>query len=98
MPIGEYKWLTVVSPEAPDGVELLLEPMAFPPAKVYQQALFNAGIPYTFFGVADIQAEYERLLGLGVVFKTPPTSMGPVTYALFEDTCGNLVQMVQPNS
>ena len=97
IPMGQYKWLTVVSPEAPDGVELLLEPLAFAPAQVYQKALFDAGIPCTIFGVANVQAEYDRLLALGVVFKTKPTAMGPVTIAVLEDTCGNLVQMVQRN-
>lgn len=95
IPMGPYKWLTVVQPNATDGVELLLEPMAFPLAQTYQQALFNAGIPCTIFGVDDIKTEYERLLALGVVFKTPPTPAGPVTIAVFEDTCGNLLQMVQ---
>jgi predicted enzyme related to lactoylglutathione lyase len=95
IPMGPYKWLTVVQPNATDGVELLLEPMAFPPSQTYQQALFNAGIPCTIFGVDDIKTEYERLLALGVVFKTPPTPAGPVTIAVFEDTCGNLLQMVQ---
>ncbi len=95
IPMGQYKWLTVVQPNSTNGVELLLEPMAFPPSQTYQQALFNAGIPCTIFGVDDIKAEYERLLGLGVVFKTPPTPAGPVTIAVFEDTCGNLLQMVQ---
>ena len=97
IPMGQYKWLTVVSPEAPDSVELLLEPLAFAPAQVYQKALFDAGIPCTIFGVANVQAEYDRLLALGVVFKTKPTAMGPVTIAVLEDTCGNLVQMVQRN-
>ena len=95
IPCGEFKWLTVVSPEAPDEVELLLEPMGFPPARAYQQALFAAGIPLANFNVADIQQEYERMEKLGVVFKTKPTPMGPVTIAVFEDTCGNLIQLVQ---
>ena len=98
IPMGPgHRWLTVVSPEATDGVELLLEPMGFPPAKVYQKALFEAGIPCTLFGVTDIQAEYERLLAMGVVFKTKPTPAGPVTIAVLDDTCGNFVQMVQRN-
>jgi len=95
IPMGEFKWLTVVSPLPPNDVELLLEPMGFTPAKVYQQALFDAGIPCTSFAVTDIHSEYERLQNLGVVFKTKPTPMGPVTIAVFDDTCGNLVQMVQ---
>jgi len=95
IPMGEFKWLTVVSPSPPNDVELLLEPMGFAPAKVYQQALFDAGIPCASFAVTDIQGEYERLQNLGVVFKKKPTPMGPVTIAVFEDTCGNLMQIVQ---
>ena len=95
MPLGEYRWLTVVSPEAPDGVELLLEPLGFPPAKTFQQALFDAGIPWTAFAVDDIEAEYERLTGLGVVFSMEPTEAGPVIQAIFEDTCGNRIQIYQ---
>ncbi|HKQ91746.1 MAG TPA: VOC family protein [Blastocatellia bacterium] len=95
IPLGEDRWLTVVSPEGPDDVELLLEPMGFPPARTYQKALFEAGIPLTSFAVDDIHKEYERMTKLGVVFKTAPTQMGPVTIAVFEDTCGNLIQMAQ---
>jgi predicted enzyme related to lactoylglutathione lyase len=95
IPLGEARWLTVVSPEGPDDVELLLEPMGFPPARTYQKALFEAGIPLTSFAIDDIQKEYERMKKLGVVFKTAPTKMGPVTIAVFEDTCGNLIQMAQ---
>jgi len=95
IPCGEFKWLTVVSPEEPGGVELLLEPMGFPPARTYQQALFEAGIPLTAFNVDDIQQEYERMEKLGVTFKTKPTPMGPATIAVFEDTCGNLIQLIQ---
>lgn len=95
LPAGDARWLTVVSAQAPDGVELLLEPMHFPPAKVYQQALYEAGIPCTVLGVEDIQKEYERLSQLGVVFKMPPTAMGPVTVATLDDTCGNFLQLVQ---
>jgi catechol 2,3-dioxygenase-like lactoylglutathione lyase family enzyme len=95
IPVGEARWLTLVSPEAPDGVELLLEPMGFPPARTYQKALFEAGIPLTSFAVEDVQNEYERMRELGVVFKKAPTKMGPVTIAVFEDTCGNLIQMAQ---
>ena len=95
IPMGEARWLTVVSPEGPDGVELLLEPMGFPPARTYQKALFEAGIPLTSFAIDDIQKEYERMKKLGVVFKMAPTKMGPVTIAVFEDTCGNLIQMAQ---
>jgi catechol 2,3-dioxygenase-like lactoylglutathione lyase family enzyme len=95
VPLGEHKWLTVVAGEEPDGVELLLEPMAFEPARVFQKALFEAGIPYTAFNVDDVQKEYERLSGLGVVFSMKPTKMGPATLAVFDDTCGNNIQIVQ---
>lgn len=93
IPMGAHKWLTVVSPEARDGVELVLEPMAFAPARVYQKALFDAGIPYTSFHVSDVQKEYERLEKLGVAFSMKPTKMGPVTVAVFNDTCGNNIQI-----
>lgn len=92
---GGARWLTVVSPDAPDGVELLLEPDGHPAAKPWKAALVEDGIPYTSFGIADCQAEYERLRGLGVVFTQPPTQMGPVITAVFDDTCGNLIQMAQ---
>jgi predicted enzyme related to lactoylglutathione lyase len=95
VPMGEHKWLTVVSPEARDGVELLLEPMGFPPARVFQKELFDAGIPWTSFHVEDIQKEYERMLNLGVQFSMKPTKMGPVTVAVFNDTCGNNIQIAQ---
>jgi len=92
---GGARWLTVVSPDAPDGTELLLEPDGHPAAKPFKAALVEDGIPYTSFGVADCQAEYERLRGLGVEFTQPPTQMGPVTTAVFDDTCGNLIQIAQ---
>ena len=95
VPVGEYRWLTVVSPDAPEGVELLLEPLGFEPAKTYQKALLEAGIPITSFGIDDIQKEYKRLEALGVEFKMKPTQMGPVTVAAFYDTCGNLIQIAQ---
>ncbi|QDK80705.1 VOC family protein [Spirosoma sp. KCTC 42546] len=95
VPLGEHKWLTVVSGEERDGVELLLEPMAFEPARVYQKALFDAGIPLTAFNVDDVQLDYERLIKLGVVFSMKPTRMSPVTLAVFDDTCGNNIQLVQ---
>lgn len=95
IPMGEHSWLTVVSPEQPDGVELVLEPMGFPPAKVFQEELFRAGIPYTAFQVDDIDAEYQRLLGLGVDFSMEPTQMGPTKIAVFDDTCGNNLQIFQ---
>ena len=93
VPMGEHKWLTVVSPEARDGVELLLEPMGFAPARVFQKQLFEAGIPWTSFQVQDIQKEYERMEKLGVKFSMKPTKMGPVTVAVFDDTCGNNIQI-----
>jgi len=92
---GGARWLTVVSPDAPDGVELLLEPDGHPAAKPFKEALVEDGIPYTSFGIDDCHAEYERLKGLGVVFTQPPTQMGPVITAVFDDTCGNLIQMAQ---
>jgi catechol 2,3-dioxygenase-like lactoylglutathione lyase family enzyme len=96
IPMGDARWLTVVSPHNPDGVQLVLEPMKFAPARTYQQALFDAGIPFTAFSVSDLEAEYERLKKAGVTFKMQPAKMGPVTAALFDDTCGNLIQIVQP--
>lgn len=92
-PAGEYRWLTVVSPEQPDGVELLLEPSTHPAAGPFKKALVADGIPLTQFAVDDVQAEYERLKGLGVTFTQEPTEMGPVTTAVFDDTCGNLIQI-----
>ncbi len=93
MPAGEFKWLTVVSPEDPDGVELLLEPSNHPAVKPFRDAIVADGIPYTSFAVGDVQAEYERLSASGVKFVQQPTSMGPVTTAVFDDTCGNLIQI-----
>jgi catechol 2,3-dioxygenase-like lactoylglutathione lyase family enzyme len=95
VPAGEHRWLTVVSPEAPDGVELLLEPDAHPAAKPFKEALVADGMPYTSFAVDDVQAEFDRLSALGVTFTQPPTPMGPVTTAVFDDTCGNLIQIAQ---
>ncbi|HEX5395627.1 MAG TPA: VOC family protein [Candidatus Limnocylindria bacterium] len=92
-PVGDAKWLTVVSPEAPDGVELVLEPDAHPAARPFKEALVNDGIPFTSFAVDDVQAEHDRLAALGVVFTQPPTQMGPVMTAIFDDTCGNLIQI-----
>jgi len=94
VPMGEHRWLTVVSPGSPD-VEVLLEPMAFPPARVFQKALFDAGIPLTSFHVDDCQKEYERMTKHGVVFRVKPAKQGPVTSAVFEDTCGNLIGLHQ---
>ena len=96
--LGGARWLTVVSPDDPDGTELLLEPDGHPAAKPFKAALVEDGIPYTSFGVADIRAEYERLRGLGVEFTQEPTQMGPVTTAVFDDTCGNLIQIAQQGS
>ena len=96
IPIGEYRWLTVTSPDGVTGVELVLEPIGFEPARVYQKALFDAGIPTTDFVTTDIAAEVERLKAEGVVFRNEPSDMGPIIGAIFEDTCGNLVQIVQP--
>jgi glyoxylase I family protein len=96
IPVGEYKWLTVVSPEAPDAVELSLEPNANPAARTFQDAMFSQGIPLAAFEVSDIEAEYARLRAEGVVFTREPTKAGPVTIAVFSDTCGNLIQLYQP--
>lgn len=95
IPLGEHAWLTVVSKEEQDGVELLLEPMGFAPARVYQKALFEAGIPFTLFNVDDLDKEYERLTKAGVAFSMPPTAMGPNKIAVFNDTCGNNIQLVE---
>ena len=95
IPVGEFKWLTVVSPEGPDDIELLLEPNDNPAAKTYQKAIFEQGIPSTSFAVEDIQKEYERMKNLGVVFSMKPTKTGEVTVAVFDDTCGNLIQLLQ---
>ena len=94
-PVGQFKWLTVASPEEPGGVELLLEPNDNPAAATYQQAIFQQGIAAATFVVDDIQAEYERLKAQGVTFTTEPTSMGPTTIAVLDDTCGNLIQIAQ---
>jgi catechol 2,3-dioxygenase-like lactoylglutathione lyase family enzyme len=93
IPLGEHRWLTVVSPDALDGVELVLEPDEHPAAKPFKAALVEDGIPFTSFGVDDVEQEYERLRGLGVHFTQEPTAMGPVTTAVLDDTCGNLIQI-----
>lgn len=95
VPVGEFKWLTVVSPDAPGGTELLLEPNDNPAANRYQKELFAQGIPAAMFGVDDLAAEHERLGSLGVRFTVPPTAMGDVTVAVLDDTCGNLIQIAQ---
>lgn len=92
---GEYRWLTVTSPDGPEGVELLLEPMSFPPAREYQKALFDAGMPATAFVTDDIHGDFERLKSAGVVFRGEPNDIGTATIAVFEDTCGNLIQLIQ---
>jgi predicted enzyme related to lactoylglutathione lyase len=96
IPMGQYRWLTVVSPEGMEGVELVLEPMGFSPAQTYQKALFDAGIPAFAFISKDIRAEYERLKELGVSFRGEPEKTGMIVSTLFEDTCGNLINLVQP--
>ena len=93
VPLGEDRWLTVVSPEAPDGVELLLEPSGHPAVGPFKRALVADGIPLTSFAVADVAAEHARLEALGVRFVQGPVAMGPVTTAVFDDTCGNLIQI-----
>jgi catechol 2,3-dioxygenase-like lactoylglutathione lyase family enzyme len=95
IPMGEFRWLTVVSPEGSGEVELLLEPNQHPAAKVFQKALRDDGIPATSFACADVQAEYDRLTALGVAFRGPPKQAGPVMVATFDDTCGNLIQIHQ---
>ncbi|MBV2366525.1 VOC family protein [Streptomonospora nanhaiensis] len=92
---GEDRWLTVVSPEDPDGAELLLEPAGHPAVAPYREALAKDGIPLAQFAVADVQAEFERLRGLGVAFTQEPLEMGGVTTAVLDDTCGNLIQIIQ---
>jgi predicted enzyme related to lactoylglutathione lyase len=96
IPMGEFRWLTVTSPEGVIGVELVLEPLAFAPARVYQKALFEAGIPATAFITKDIDTEYQKLKARGVKFRGEPQNMGPIRIVLFEDTCGNLINLVQP--
>ena len=94
IPMGDFRWLTVTSP-ASDEVELVLEPMGFAPAETYYKSLYEAGVPVTAFVTDDIEQEFERLLKHGVKFKSPPTKMGPVTIAVFDDTCGNLIQLFE---
>lgn len=95
IPLGDDSWLTVVSPEAPDGPELLLEPSGHPAVQPYREALVEDGIPLASFAVDDLQAEYHRLTGQGVVFTQPPTDVGAAVIAVFDDTCGNLIQLVE---
>lgn len=97
VPVGDdARWLTLVSPEDPDGTELLLEPMGHPAARVFCEALYADGLPFTQFEVADIHAEYARLRDLGVEFSMEPTEAGPVTVAVLDDTCGHWIQLIQP--
>jgi catechol 2,3-dioxygenase-like lactoylglutathione lyase family enzyme len=95
VPLGVHRWLTVVSPEHPDGVELVLEPDEHPAAKPFKRAIVEDGIPWTSFDVKDVIAEYKRLVDAGVRFTQPPVEMGPVISAVFDDTCGNLIQIAQ---
>lgn len=99
IPVGEgARWLTVVSPEDPAGPELLLEPTGMAAAQTFKQALVAEGVPFTQFAVTDLPAEYERLRNLGVVFTQEPIEMGPVITAVLDDTCGNYIQLVQPQA
>jgi catechol 2,3-dioxygenase-like lactoylglutathione lyase family enzyme len=95
IPLGAHRWLTVVSPDEPDGTELVLEPDSHPAVRPFKAALVRDGIPYTSFAVTDIAAEFDRLRALGVTFTQEPVAMGPVTTAVFDDTCGNLIQIAQ---
>jgi catechol 2,3-dioxygenase-like lactoylglutathione lyase family enzyme len=95
-PVGEYRWITVTSPEGPDDLELALEPNANPAGKAFQEAMFSQGIPLTAFEVTDIAGEFARLTAKGVAFTGKPVQAGPVTLAVFADTCGNLIQLYQP--
>lgn len=95
IPLGDARWLTVVSPDDPDGTELVLEPDNHPAVKPFKDALVNDGIPYTSFAVEDVRREFKRLQGLGVRFTQEPVDMGPVTAAVFDDTCGNLIQIAE---
>jgi catechol 2,3-dioxygenase-like lactoylglutathione lyase family enzyme len=95
IPLGEARWLTVVAPTDPNGTELLLEPDGHPAVRPFKRALVDDGIPFTSFAVEDVHAEYERLRSAGVHFTQPPVDMGPVTTAVLDDTCGNLIQIAR---
>ncbi|NNF68030.1 MAG: VOC family protein [Gammaproteobacteria bacterium] len=95
IPMGEFRWLTVVAPDEPDGAELVLEPNAFPAAATFKKALYEAGIPQTALASTDVRAEYEKLVGKGVKFRSEPADAGGTVIAMFDDTCGNLIQMYQ---
>lgn len=97
IPVGAYRWITVVSPDGPDDLELVLEPNANPAGRTFQEALFAQGIPATAFESADVEKDVQRLRAKGVVFTMEPTNAGAVTIAVFADTCGNLIQLYQPN-
>jgi len=97
VPVGEARWLTVVSPADPDGTELVLEPDGHPAAKPFKAALVEDGIPFTSFAVDDVKTEFDRLRALGVRFTQAPMDAGPVTVAVLDDTCGNLIQIASPN-
>ena len=96
IPVGEYRWITVTSPDGPSDVELALEPNANPAGKTFQEAMFSQGIPLAAFEVTDIAGEFARLTTKGVAFTRQPAPAGPVTLAVFADTCGNLIQLYQP--
>ncbi len=98
IPMGTFRWLTVTSPDGIEGVELVLEPIGFEPARVYQKALFEAGKPVTSFITRNIHAEVARLKTKGVIFRGEPQAMGPIISVVFEDTCGNLINLVQPTA
>jgi len=95
IPMGEHRWLTVISPQGAEGVELLLEPLGFPPAAEYYKALYEAGIPAAQFDTDDLDSEVERMKESGVVFRGEPVDMGEVRYVIFDDTCGNLLCLTQ---
>ena len=95
IPMGEFRWMTVVSPEEPDGTQLVLEPNAQPDAAIFQTALYESGVPYTAFQVDDVEAEAGRLKEKGVSFTTEPSDVGTAIIATFDDTCGNLIQIYQ---
>lgn len=97
IPMGAYRWLTVTSPDGIAGVELVLEPLGFPPSRAYQRAMFEGGIPATALITRDIAADVARLKARGVKFRGEPVNMGPITAVVFEDTCGNLINLVQPH-
>ena len=95
IPMGEHAWIALVSDEAPDGTELVLEPAGHPAVVPFRKALVEDGIPYTAFAVDDVEAEHERLVAEGVRFVQPPTDLGTVVTAVFDDTCGNLIQIME---